>query len=525
VSLPHLTVWVVVIGVALGFRLWGITWGFPRLDLNPDENLVLRTALKMTWADPNPHFYNYCGFIFHLSFLTSELLRALGFVLDDATRLLTHRLWSVAWGTATVPLVYFIARRIGGSARGALLGAAFMAILPLNVWESHFGTTDAPLLFWMTASLYVSLGFAERPGWRPALVAGLLTGFAAGTKYPGAFGAVPFVAAAGVALYTGRLTGWRAPIRLAAGFGGAAIAGSFLVSPYSYIDARQTIDTFLFELANVEYGHFGFDLNVPGWQYRPYVYEFAAAFPFAFGLPLALLLYASMTWFAWRPAASRIVPLAFVAVFFGITGSWRFVPVRYFMPLFPIGIIAVGLFLDALIQRRRSAGWSLAAGVAAYTILFTATTTHRFRDDTRLASARWAENALPPGSIVLLAHARLRSYSPLPDPERLPTRAVSLRELERTAAAYKRQFAEEGTAATRRVYIATSGLEFLRYYRSGVPESIETWDEIRKNPEKYRPLQAFEAWFLNVRFYAALDPMFASYFVSPRIEYYEYMSR
>ena len=54
----NVALWVLIIGVAAGLRLWGITWGFPRPDLNPDESLVLRTAMKITWADPNPHFYN-----------------------------------------------------------------------------------------------------------------------------------------------------------------------------------------------------------------------------------------------------------------------------------------------------------------------------------------------------------------------------------------------------------------------------------------------------------------------------------
>jgi hypothetical protein len=68
----HVVLWVLIIAAAAGLRLWGITWGFPRPDLNPDESLVLRTAMKITWADLNPHFYNYCGFIFHVSFLSTS---------------------------------------------------------------------------------------------------------------------------------------------------------------------------------------------------------------------------------------------------------------------------------------------------------------------------------------------------------------------------------------------------------------------------------------------------------------------
>jgi Dolichyl-phosphate-mannose-protein mannosyltransferase len=518
-SPANVGLWIVILAVAAGLRLWGITWGFPRPDLNPDESLVLRTAMKMTWSDPNPHFYNYCGFIFHVSFLSSEILEFVGVDLGEIGRLLLHRLWTVIWGTLTVPVVFVLAREVGGSVRGAFLAAALFAITPLHVWESHFGTTDAPLLLFMTASLVVSVGAAERPTWQRALLAGLLTGFATGTKYPGAFGTVPFVAAMAIARFDRTLPTWQGALRLMATFGAAAIAGSFMVSPYQYLDGVQTMKTFLFELDNVETGHFGFDLNVPGWQYRPYVYEFAAAFPFGLGLALALLAYVSIGWFAWRPNKRRLVALAFVAIFFGITGSWLFVPVRYFMPLFPVLIVAAGLFLDALLQKRRGLGVAVALVVMGYTAAFTATTTHRFTYDTRNESGTWIEENVPPGSVLLLAHSILRSYSPFPDPDRVPSRQVRLGRLDRTAAEYQKDLADSPTGAN--VYVSASGLEYLRYYRTKEPESVAAWDHLRANPAQYRLVRVFERWYLNKDLYSWLDPMYANYFVAPRIEIYE----
>jgi hypothetical protein len=510
--------WALLIAVAAGFRLWGITWGFPRTDLNPDESLVLRTAMKITWADPNPHFYNYCGFIFHVSFLSSEFLKLLGVDLDETGRLLLHRLWTVFWGTLTVPVVFVLARQVGGSIRGAFLAAAFLAITPLHVWESHFGTTDAPLLLFMTSSLVVSIGAAERPNWRRAVLAGLFAGFATGTKYPGAFGAVPFAAAVVIALYDRRLE-WKAAPVLVGLFGAAAIVGSFVVSPYQYIDGIQTIRTFLFELDNVETGHFGFDLNVPGWQYKPYVYEFVAAFPFGLGVALALLVYVGMPWFAWRPSRARLVALTFVGVFFGITGSWLFVPVRYFMPLFPVLLVAAALLLDTLLLGRRWLGLVVAAIVIGYTAAFTATTTNRFTYDTRNESGEWIEASVPPGSVLLLAHSILRAYSPLPDPERVPSRLVRLGRLDRLVAEYQQDLAGSPTGA--KVYVSASGLEYLRYYRTREPDSVAAWDHLRQNPAQYRLIKVFERWYLNKRFYSWLDPMYANYFVAPRIEIYE----
>jgi hypothetical protein len=73
------------------------------------------------------------------------------------------------------------------------------------------------------------------------------------------------------------------------------------------------------------------------------------------------------------------------------------------------------------------------------------------------------------------------------------------------------------------IYVCASSIDYLRYYRSGVPESIEAWDGLRANPATYRPIKVFETHYLNESFYRRLDPMFATYFVSPRIEFYVFV--
>ena len=77
-------------------------------------------------------------------------------------------------------------------------------------------------------------------------------------------------------------------------------------------------------------------------------------------------------------------------------------------------------------------GIAVTAMVLGYTTAFTATTTHRLTYDTRNESGEWIERHVPPGSVLLLAHSILRSYSPLPDPERVPSRLVRLGRLDRT---------------------------------------------------------------------------------------------
>ncbi|HNX97529.1 MAG TPA: hypothetical protein PKK12_07610, partial [Candidatus Aminicenantes bacterium] len=36
----------------LVLRLWGIQWGFPRVDLSPDELNVWNISARLSWHDP-----------------------------------------------------------------------------------------------------------------------------------------------------------------------------------------------------------------------------------------------------------------------------------------------------------------------------------------------------------------------------------------------------------------------------------------------------------------------------------------
>jgi hypothetical protein len=516
-----LLLWSAILALAVGFRVWGLHWGAPREDLNHDEMLVLQIASRLSWEHLNPRFFAYCGFIFNQSFLTTEALKLAGIALAGVDRLLMHRAWSVFWGVATVPLVYHLARKLGGSRRAAFIAGAFMAITPLHVWECHFGTTDSPLLFWMTASLLASLAAYVRPTPRAAALAGALAGIAVGTKYPGAFASVPFAAAIALAARRGRLPDWHAAAGRIAVFCAAAIAASFVVSPFSYLDARGTIAAFLFEYRNVDIGHFGFDLRAPGWQYHRYVYELGAAFPFGFGTALYALIVPSLVFVCRQVTDPRLIALAFLAFFFGVTGSWTFVPVRYFMPLFPVLIVAAGIFLDWLLERAPAAGAIVGTVVAVYTLAFTFTTTRRFSEDTRLQAAAWAERSLAVGSTVFNAHPRSGfSYTVRLDESRFQMREAKLNELNRLVNAHSASIRRNGPKGAK-VYVVASSMNYDRYYRSGDADMARSWDRLRRRPERFRRIRVFESRFLNKPFYTRLDPMFAGYFVSPRLEFYE----
>jgi hypothetical protein len=191
--------------------------------------------------------------------------------------------------------------------------------------------------------------------------------------------------------------------------------------------------------------------------------------------------------------------------------------------MFPVFIVMAGFFLDWLLSAHRRVGIIVGLTVAAYTVAFTFTTTRRFVTDTRIQAAEWANRALPAGSTIILAQSRGRAYTARFDSTRFPlVRHHSLRALHRRAASYAEDLASLGLRDAR-VYVSASSLDYDRYLRTKAPESIAAWEELRQHPSKYRRIQTFETWFLNKSFYMSLDPMFGGYFLSPRLEFYEYL--
>lgn len=87
------------------------------------------------------------------------LAGALCMVIPDP--MIAPRLVNVILGSASVPLLYAVTRRIHGSTE-ALAAAALLAVLPLHVGLSASSLTEAGFVFGMLAVLWSALGAAEK---------------------------------------------------------------------------------------------------------------------------------------------------------------------------------------------------------------------------------------------------------------------------------------------------------------------------------------------------------------------------
>jgi hypothetical protein len=249
-------------------------------------------------------------------------------------------------------------------------------------------------------------------------------------------------------------------------------------------------------------------LGAPGWQYRPYLYQLGAAFPFSYGVALYGAVLAGLVYCAarWRPVL--LIPFGYAAFYLAVFGRWNFTPIRYYLPFEPVLLMAPALALAAgLTAPTRRIRWGTTAALIAvlgYTLAFTVSTTARFADDTRLQAERWLRPLAEDGAKILTVGALWY----LPDP-----RGPSVSRLDRYGAMPR------VVKHRRPEYVVLTSMHYLRSYRLQ-DASVARWASVRRGQLPYQLVGRFRAEYLNWRFYRKLDPLFEGYFVSPTIEVY-----
>ena len=249
------SLWVLAgtLGVALGLRLWAITFGLPYLE-HPDEPFWIFAVLKMVkTGDPNPHDFIYPSLYYYINAAIYLAYYAVGRLLappawrpgrarpadrrvgQAALRglLLGGRFFSVAAGCGTVALTFFIARRLTGRLSAATFAALLAAVSPILVTHDRFMAPDGPMTFFTTLTVAGAWLIYERGRWRDYVLSGVALGLAVGMKYNTA----PFALAIVLAhfLRKGRwgLRDWR---WVAAG--AISVLTFLLTTPYALFDTQ-----------------------------------------------------------------------------------------------------------------------------------------------------------------------------------------------------------------------------------------------------------------------------------------------
>jgi 4-amino-4-deoxy-L-arabinose transferase-like glycosyltransferase len=406
--------------LAFAVRCIGLQWGLPTAQhwysYHPDEFQMFGAISNLDFfsGDFNPDFFNYPSLYIYLAYCAHLILSGLGFghpppgsqaqvwmLMRDV--LLSARIVTAVLGATTVPLVFFIARQIGGTKTG-VLAALLLALTPGVVQHSHFATVDVPATFFVTLCLWLStraLREDVETKWRnkQLLWSAFAAGLAAATKYN-----------AGLVLLAPLLV-WlflRKKHSLSPkgvlGIIALSALGFFIGCPFSVFDfptfwgdGKNTGISYEL-LVHPKQGHGDVFIGTGnGWLYHAF---FNAPFLLTWPLLLAALIGIVKTRIVRRPETCTL--FTWCAVYFFALGFSQVRFMRYLIPLAPTLCVFAAVGVLALRERRLK----LVAGAILIFIVAWGTRdvlTPFVVEDSRDRAANWlSQHASTPATVGMI---------------------------------------------------------------------------------------------------------------------------
>jgi 4-amino-4-deoxy-L-arabinose transferase-like glycosyltransferase len=431
---------LIVLG-ALALRVWGVRGGLPYVD-HPDEpNPISYVVRMLRTGDLNPHAFQKPTLYVYLLLGVLSVHYRLGLqsglygALDQMTAT-THiyttipgfflwgRLLTVALGGLSVAGVYGLGRRVWGVGAG-LIGALFLAVSQFHLQHSQYVTTDVASGMFVLLSFIFAAEIARSGSWRAYLLAGLLAGFAASTKYNAGLIVLPIGVAH--ALCWGRRS--LAHAARLVGAAAASLLGFVLGTPYALLSWNEFAKGLAGQVAAYNDGSQG---DIRGaWNVRGYVNFFWDAGLLAPGCIALLLGIALLLWHSERrkPGARKagLLWLSFVLPYLLLLLAQSTHFLRNFIPLFVLCMLPIGVAGTWLIGWLgvRAPRWRVPAALAVLALLLLPSAAQTLayaqrlgQGDTRAQMLDWLSEHVPPGERVA---AELK---PLPGPLDSPWVAV-----------------------------------------------------------------------------------------------------
>jgi len=394
-----------ICAVAALLRFTGLAWGAPYFHFHIDEHFVFSGAdmlrRSLHEASVSPKFFMYGPLPMWIlngvrgvhDLLSGPL--ALSVPRDEITYMVLGRAISATFGTACIPLVYLVARRVGGRVAG-LISALLLACAVVHLRESHFFTVDLGMLFFATVTWLFSLRIADTGRVRDYALAGVSLGAAVSCKYTALF----VVVVLGVA----HLCAPGRPRRFVDArewtMWAARGATPLLIAPvvFAAIDPmaimyftkfRNDID---FWVVQVNSGTWRPIFMAQFADIQPQLYWFTNVLWWGLGPALEIVGLLGLLWLLFRRDRASLVAAAFPIAYYAAVAQGIGPFMRYAAPL-AVGLtVSAGVLCADLLGRRRLrlAGAAVTLVVCGSTALYAAAYLHVFRTpDSRLTASAW----------------------------------------------------------------------------------------------------------------------------------------
>jgi hypothetical protein len=393
---------VLVLLVALAFRLWGIGWQLPAAMYFDEMKYVAWAAdakddASQTVTDlRNPTLFHH---LLQVEYAVASLAQR------DATpqQVAVSELWlarvtSAILGSLACVLTALAAHalaRAAGCRRDALAAGLsaglILAVAPLHVHLSHYAVNDATASFFLAATLYCGTRVLAGGSQRDLVLAGLAAGLACSAKYSFAIGlALPLV----VALTGRRATGVVGRTADSLAVLAAFVVGAALGAP-EIILSPDAVLAGVAEQARLGSIRWNGQSDAPIWQL------YFDTLVHGLGWPALLMAAVGCVAVGWRSREALVAELSVLALCLGVMLRQELFFARFALPLLPSLALLAGPGLVGAVRlavrgpRARPALMSgLAAVVLAGVLLPEIETTVRHDQlatttDTRVLARRW----------------------------------------------------------------------------------------------------------------------------------------
>lgn len=409
-------------------RFWGLDFGLPHTDARPDERQIIEVCRKFLSGNLQPDFFDYpwlymwVSSALYLGFAWVGILfgwydSVAGFVASWPYHwepfFLINRALSATLGSLTVLAVYGTARRLW-DVRTALVAAFFMALAFIHVRDSHFGSTDAMMTFFIMLSTMWLVDGHLSGSRRSFVLAGVMGGLATATKYNAGVIMFPVLVSQVVQVIESRRTGEKPAFDGRMFWFGVPCAAAFMIGVpfviFDFTDFRAAM-VLLDESMRTGTGTVSSSLG-SGWLHH-------LTFSLFLGVGGSLLLVAVITAILMlkRRPGLALVLLTFPVIYFYVIGSVRNLFFRYAIPIVPFlcllaawATVALAHWLarklydkHVMTQEKAFAGFTIF--LALEVIGSSATSVYYFdklaaRTDNRVVVARWFDANVPAGSSI-----------------------------------------------------------------------------------------------------------------------------